>query len=237
MTHLGKTAIVLGMGQLKLALAQFAWGGRRKGAGRKPTSPGHRMPHRIRPWHDKSLPLHVTLRVVGGLRSLRDKDLTVAIGESFRALVGSERAKRFRICAFSLQTDHVHLLVEASNREALSKGMRSVTIRIAKAVNRTLGRRGKVVQDRFHVHVLKTPMDVRNALVYVFFNCFKHRVRQGEIENGLDCRSSAAWFPGWTHVRPLTARPPVSPAETWLRGTGWTMHGLLRRWERPAAVR
>jgi hypothetical protein len=50
---------------------------------------------------------------------------------------------------FSAQTDHLHLLVEADDPTRFERGMRGLTIRIAKAVNRALGRVGRVWGDRF----------------------------------------------------------------------------------------
>ena len=41
-------------------------------------------------------------------------------------------------------------------------------------VNQMTVRRGALFRDRHHRHALKTPREVRNALVYVLFNARKH---------------------------------------------------------------
>ena len=82
--------------------------------------------------------------------------------------------ERFRVTHFSVQRDHLHLIVEADNRAALESGLRSLSIRLALRINRVLGRHGTVWADRHHRHTLKTPREVRNALVYVLMNVKKH---------------------------------------------------------------
>jgi putative transposase len=154
------------------------WGGKRAGAGRKPTRPGKRIEHRARPEHLAHQPVHATVRVVQGLPSLREEELAAAIGASLRELVDAERAQVFRLCEFSLQHDHVHMVVEAEDTMALSNGMKAINIRLAKAVNRTLGRSGRVIQDRYHQHKLSCPTETRNALVYLLFN-WKNTARRG----------------------------------------------------------
>jgi REP element-mobilizing transposase RayT len=233
LTHAQYTAIVIGM-QMRLELPPIrTWGGERKGAGRKPTRPGHRIEHTARPWHDGREPVHVTFRVVRGLR-LRRFQVAREIGKSFRALVGGALEERFRVVVFCVLEDHVHLIVEARDRAALTQGMRSVTIRLARAVNRVLGRRGRVVVDRYHARALRTPTEVRNGLNYVLQNGRKHGAPESEFVDGLDSRSSAHWFPGWADYPPRPG-PPVSTARTHLLRQGWKFRGPLRRTERPAA--
>ena len=144
--------------------APRTWGGRRTGAGRKPT-PGRRsgVPHRRRPEHVAAHPVHVTLRAVAAVRCLRSDRLFPSVR---RALAASSRTG-FRILEFSLQNDHIHLIAEAEHGRALSGGVRGLAIRLARAVNRALGRRGRVWNDRYHARPLTTPRAVRHALVYV----------------------------------------------------------------------
>src|SRR5213078_4798003 len=61
-------------------------------------------------------------------------------------------------------TDHLHLIVEADDRATLARGVRGLTIRMARAVNRALGRRGAVCADRYHSRALTSPRAVRHAL-------------------------------------------------------------------------
>ena len=204
------------------------WGGRRAGAGRKPT-PGHRpgVPHRCRPEHRPAHPVHVTLRAVNALRCLRSDRVFPAVQH---ALAASSRAS-FRILHFSVQNDHVHLIVEADHRKALSGGVRGLAIRLARAVNRVLCRRGRVWSDRYHARALSTPRTVRHALVYVLMNFKKHL--HACIK--LDPCSSAPWFSGWARYRAAapSGAPPVAVARTWLARVGWLRHGAIDPAERP----
>lgn len=204
----------------QLGLSWRTWGGRRAGAGRKP-SPGRRLvPHRRRSVHDRHNPVHVTLRAAAGLPSLRQAKIFGAMRAAFT--VASK--KRFRLLHFSVQTDHVHLLVEGDGTSELRRGIQGLAIRVAKAINRTLGRRGRVWGDRHHSRELSTPREVRNALVYVLQNWRKHIAGA----RGADPRSSAAWFAGWrTPIGVPPGRPPVAAPLTWLLRVGWRRRGLI----------
>jgi putative transposase len=128
-----------------------------------------------------------------------------------------------------VQDDHVHLLVEADDKHKLSAGMRGLAIRIARSVNKFLGRKGDFWSDRYHARALKTPREVRNVIVYILMNHRKH----GHVA-ALDPRSSAAWFDGF---RGAITRPPPDPPirapQTWLASVGWKRHGLIDISESP----
>jgi putative transposase len=79
-----------------------------------------------------------------------------------------------RVVHFSVQGNHLHLIVEAEGRDALSKSMKGLAVRVAVGLNRLAGRRGTVFADRYHVHVLATPREVANTLRYVLENHRKH---------------------------------------------------------------
>jgi putative transposase len=154
----------------QLELPTRTWGGRRRGAGRKP-APGRRaVPHRRRVVHDRRCPVHVTLRSARGLPSFRDERLFRAV----RAALAQASRHRFRVLHFSVQADHLHWLVEADEPTGFERGVRGLAIRVAKAVNCALGRVGRVWGDRYHARMLRTPREVRNALVYVLSNWLKH---------------------------------------------------------------
>jgi REP element-mobilizing transposase RayT len=71
----------------------------------------------------------VTLRLRRDVPSLRTHRLVREVERSLR--VSCERG-RFRVVHYSLQRDHVHLLVEAENALALGSGMQSIGARIAR---------------------------------------------------------------------------------------------------------
>ncbi len=145
------------MGQLSLPKTA-GWGGRRKGAGRK-KKPGAGVGHGRRT-RLSNLPVHVTLRVRGDVWNLRSRRCFRAL---HRAFLHADPRLGLQLCGFSVQGNHLHFLVEAENTRALSRGMQGLTIRMAKALNRVMQRRGKVFADRFHAHVLRTPTEVKNA--------------------------------------------------------------------------
>jgi len=216
---------VVSTGQLEIRFR--TWGGRRRGAGRKPSGRKVGVPHRPRPLHERRHPVHVTLRADRRLPSLREERLVLALR---RGLARASRCE-FRILQFSIQTDHVHLMVEAEDRSALSRGVQGLGIRLAKAVNSVLGRRGKVWTDRFHARPLRSPREVRNGLVYVLQNWRKHLPAVG----GIDPCSSAPWFTGWRKASSsMSGSPPVYPPRTWLAAVGWQRHGLIGLDEAPA---
>ncbi|MBL8717544.1 MAG: hypothetical protein JNL79_16275 [Myxococcales bacterium] len=204
------------------------WGGRRPGAGRKRIAPRPLVPHRPRPPHVGWAPVHLTLRCMAGLPSLRSMEVFPAVVAALRASQGVA----FRVVHFSVQDNHVHLLVEANDSSALRAGARSLGVRLARAINRACGRQGRVLDDRYHTRALRTPREVRFALAYVLFNFKKHQVR---VPTRLDPCSSAPWCDGF-RAQPgatLEGAPVVAP-HTWLARVGWRRHGLLSPDEHPA---
>jgi putative transposase len=157
---------------VQLELRPRAWGGRRKGAGRpkRVRQTGDPMPHYQRPQF-KRLPVHITLRVLRDVGNLRTKECFKELKRAFR--LGGDRFG-MRLNEFSVQANHLHLIVEANDKEALARGLQGLAIRVAKAINRASGREGSVFADRYHAHLLKTPTEVRNAVVYVRRNFHKH---------------------------------------------------------------
>ncbi len=142
----------------------------------------------------------------------------------------------FRVVQFSVQTDHIHMIVEADDTIALSRGMRGLSIRLARNINRVAGRKGNVFGDRYHARALGTPHEVRRGFVYVLLNFRKHLGRAA----GVDPASSGFWFHGWKS-RVVSEPPgwngeemvPVQPARTWLARQGWRRHGLIDVAEQP----
>ena len=227
------------------------WGGARPGAGRRP---GARpaTPHRARPTQHAGEPVLVTLRA--RLAPLRSQHVFPTVRLAL-ARASRRSPKRFRIAHFSVQHDHLHLVVEAKDKRALSSGMRSVAIRVAQYVNHLLGRRGPLWASRWHGRALASPREVRNALVYVLANFRKHARRP--VRAGLDPFSSAAVFDGWlgwrraSGVAPPFAEPrrwrrdheddperadgagATFASQTWLGRAGWRRHGLVRLSETP----
>src|SRR6266704_1507901 len=100
------------------------WGGRRAGAGRKRIAPRPLVPHGVRPAHAERHPVHVTLRRRADLPSLRGSRLYRAV----RGALSKSSKPCFRVLHFPVQGDHLHLIGEATDRMALSHGMRGLAI-------------------------------------------------------------------------------------------------------------
>jgi REP element-mobilizing transposase RayT len=197
----------------------------------------------VREAHSSLHPVHVVLR--SKFKPLRSQFVFPTIR---RALAKATRARKdFRITQFSVQGDHVHLIVEAGSTTALSRGMQGLAIRIARAVNSLVNRSGKVWADRFFSRALKSPRVVRNALAYVLNNFRKHRA-SGAAQ--IDPYSSAPYFSGFRELAgaspcesranlnlPLVPRgvappeesegAPIVGARTWLGTGGWRRGGTI----------
>ena len=169
------------------------------------------------------------MRAMRGVPSLRSAHVFRAVRRGLA--IASTTA--FRIVHFSVQTNHVHLLVEAEGTRALGHGMQGLGIRLAKAVNRVLARTGRVWSDRYHCRALRTPRETRNGLVYVLLNGRKHHV----TGRGIDRCSSGAWFAGWRQRTETPAGPsPVSAPRTWLLRIGWRRGGSIGLDDAPAGT-
>jgi REP element-mobilizing transposase RayT len=235
------------MGAVQLSLFATAKPKRRR-RGRVP--PGRKprvervgfVRHRTRAVHDENHPVHVTMR-------------RVRLGPNFRTQVASavivcELAnacrKGVRVVQYSIQEDHLHLMIEGRDSGDLSAQMRKLFSRIAMMVNAAIGRRGSLFRDRHHRHELGTPREVRNALVYILFNARKHTHGARSVQALFDAPdpfSSALWFDDWAeHARPpprgALPEPLHSKPRTWLATAGWKRAGgALRFDESPRSPR
>ena len=135
------------------------WGGPERGGGRKPKE-GAGVRHLPREAVNGREPAHVTVKLRGGLPSLRTMDTDRVLRGAFEK--GCERFG-FRLVHYSVQRDHIHMLVEAEDGRALARGMQGLLVRVAKALNKLWRRVGSVFADRFHSRLLKTPSEVKNA--------------------------------------------------------------------------
>jgi REP element-mobilizing transposase RayT len=181
----------------------------------------------------RNCPSHVTLRLRSVTPSLRSARFLRELRPSLRR--ACERGG-FRVVHYSVQRNHLHLLVESAGKEALGRGMKAISARVARAAQRAFGLSGPVLHGRYHLRVLRTPREVRSALAYVLLNARKHWRERHESSppEGLDAASSGRWFDGWRRV-PGEREPPSAPAEppevapprTWLLSLGWRRHGLV----------
>ena len=218
------------------------WGGKRRGAGRKPKGERAGAPHAKRAALAARFPVHVTVRLEKGLPSLRRKEAYRVLKRAFAA--GSGRFG-FRLVEYAVLSNHVHLVAESSDERSLARGMQGLSVRIARALNRLWQRVGRVFADRYHARILRTPREVRNALVYVLHNARKHGVW---ASRGADPYSSGETFDGWNDEMREKGRRAgeqrtsssrlglLSRARTWLLKVGWRRHGLLSLQDVPTSA-
>jgi len=226
------------------------WGGQRDGAGRPPSGPRSSERHKKRASFKSSEPLHIVARVEPGVGRLRKRHMYKAI--RWATLCAAKR-EDFRIVHLSIQHNHLHLIVEAENKRALSRGMQSFQISAAKQINwaiskrQTTPRHGRVFTDRYHARILKSPMLVRRALAYVLNNWRRHGEDRAPFTNTwkVDPFSTGLFFNGWKEreERPFWALPPPGYESlfawfprTWLLKEGWRRHGTVSLYETPGPL-
>ncbi|HZS37652.1 MAG TPA: transposase [Polyangia bacterium] len=153
----------------------------------------------------------MTLRVRDHVYNLRSNRCFRVLARSFER--GRDKFG-FRLNHFSVQGNHVHFVVEANDKRALSRGMQGLAVRMARALNRVMGIKGAVFADHYHARILKTPTEVLNVLKYQLHNRDKH-LRAPARVGAIDPRCSWA-----------LAEPPTVAPRTWLLLRGWRRASL-----------
>jgi REP element-mobilizing transposase RayT len=226
-----------------------ARGGKRRGAGRKPKGKRAGSPHKTRPELAARHPVHVVLRVIAAVGSLRRRCTYKAIRE---ATLTTACREDFRIVHLSIQRTHLHLIVEAENKDALAAGMQGFQISAAKHLNAAISRgkagprrRGTVFPDRYHAEIITSPRQARNVLAYVIVNWRKHKedLVYPMSTWTIDWFSTAVSFPGWKEYgdEPFLWRGPatydpliVYQPRTWLLREGWKKSGSISCHDTPS---
>jgi REP element-mobilizing transposase RayT len=215
---------------------------RKRGAGRPKKGKYASERHKVRPTLTGREPVLITTRLRRGNASLRRGKIYEAIRRALRKAIARSD---FRIVHLSIQSNHVHLVVEADDKMALARGMQGLLISAARHINRAWNRSGTVFPDRYHQRVLKTPRQCRNAIRYVLNNWRRHRedLVDEPANWRLDRFSSAIRFTGWKELgsgQAWTAPPdyeplPTAAPTTWLLVIGWMRHGLIGAHEVPGS--
>ena len=175
------------------------------------------------------------MRARAGLRTFRCQRVLFAFARAIaRANQRSLRPGQYRIVHFSIQGNHVHLLVEAEDRDALRSGSQGLAIRFARAFNHVFERSGNVWAERHDRRAIRSPRQLRNVLVYILQNHRKHSPSK-ETAVSLDPCSSAIWFGGFSRAGPELEALAGSPIgrvrrcvvapKTWLLADGWRLRG------------
>jgi hypothetical protein len=145
------------------------------------------------------------MRMAGRVWNLRSGRSKRVLNRAFLAATDRFGA---RVVQFAILGNHVHMLVEANNTAALVRGVKGLSIRIAKGLNRLMSTKGRVIGDRYHCRLLNTPSEVRNAIHYIRHNHRKHMAEVGE-------HLPASWIDPYESESPgigITLWPP----RTWL---------------------
>lgn len=152
---------------------------------------------------------------------------------------------------YSVQGNHMHLLVEAGSTRALSRGMQALSIRMARGLNRMMKRRRRpVFADRFHSQPIRTALQARRAMRYVLNNRRRHMRQFTKLASPryVDPFSSAwtsgafrealdpSYNPGMALGAEFARPPPIARARSWLLSTGWKRGGLLELAETPGPL-
>jgi len=140
-----------------------------KKAGRKPkTDAGIR--HTARPELERPSSLHLTVKIEKEKANLKNKFILKILKKAIL------NARRFnlKIIHYSLEFDHVHLLIEAENNIILGKGMQSFGVTFSKAINRHRNVSGQVYKHRYHFRKITSAKQLKNVMNYIFKNGVKH---------------------------------------------------------------
>jgi len=136
---------------------------------------------------------------------------------------------------FSIQGNHLHFIGESKSNKSLADGMKSLGGRFAKLLRAKFGGNGSVFKGRYHLHVLKTPTEMKRALEYVLLNSAKHK----DVIEHIDPYSSGSVFRDWKKLVSVRLSglleedvyffselrkevfPELSPPRSWLGTIGW----------------
>jgi len=149
-------------------------------------------------------------RIQRGLPSLRTPRALRRLERAFR--LGKER-DGFALIHYSIQQDHLHLMVEVKNRRKLSKGLQALGIRLAKSLNAFWHRRkGNVFAERYFAAALEGWRQIWRTIRYVVNNGRKHGTWRKPRQ--ADPYSSGPWYWPWRdsdNCRPLRRSPVMEP--------------------------
>lgn len=141
-----------------------------KGAGRpRIHDPG--ISHRKRPCLKKPSSLHLTIKVKRIKAEMKNRTVLILLK---RAILNA-RKQGLRIIHFSLEYDHVHLLVEAADNLVLGKGMQAFGVTLSKAINRLKKLNGEVYKHRYHFRKITSTRELKVVMNYIFSNGMKHK--------------------------------------------------------------
>lgn len=194
---------------MKKTFTMSGWGGVRKNAGRK-REISRGVSHREREHVSGRTPVHINFKYRTHVRNKTTLKL-------LKRSISNARSHGLRVLHFSFQTNHVHLIVEADNNALLTLGMRSLTITFARGM-----KMGKVQVQRYHLHVLRTIQETRNAINYVLFNQQRHEKGTcstvNEYSSVLSLQDGILLVQNWSRRKKMVLR--IENGEGWKADSG-----------------
>lgn len=180
---------------------------------------------------DFKKPLMITMNLKQGIQGFRNRRML----EKFKECARESKAFGVHVLHFSLQRDHIHVFIEAKDNSSLARGMKSLGGRMGRALRSILGGRGSVFKGRYHLRVLHSPSQTKNALAYVLLNQSNHEKEAPRV----DYYSSAAHFGEWKtligrrwrtklsefNLETVELPDYLSEPRSWLASEGWRRAG------------
>lgn len=140
-----------------------------KGAGR-PAIHDKSIRHVERERIEKLTSLHLTIKVRENKAGIKNKSVLKILHQAIKRA----RLKNLKVIHYTLEYNHIHLLVEAYGHKNLHQGMQSFGISLAKQINRLKSLKGAVYKHRYHLRKLSSARELKNVLHYIFNNGIHH---------------------------------------------------------------
>jgi len=141
-----------------------------KGAGR-PALWDKGIRHTLRPRLKKASSLHLTIKVKKIKAEIKNK----AVLNLLKRAISNARKQGLIIIHYTLEYDHINLLIEADNNSTLAKGMQSLGVTLSKGINRLKKLKGAVYKHRYHFRQISSPSELKKVMSYIFNNGLKHK--------------------------------------------------------------
>jgi REP element-mobilizing transposase RayT len=151
--------------------------------------------------------MHLTIKVEKRKAGLKNKSILKVLK---RAILKG-RSSGLRIIHFTLEYDHVHLLVESDCKIKLGRGMMRFGVTLAKGINKFQKGSGQVYKHRYHQRFINSGRDLKNVLNYIFKNGLKHKTASTLVNPFNSIRAEVQHFlmknrrviPDWELIRIL----------------------------------
>ncbi len=124
--------------------------------------------HRRREYIGRPHSLHVTVKL--NRADIKNKSILKIL----RYAIQRARFRGLRVVHYTLEHNHVHLLIEGESNLMLSKGMQGLGVSLAKKINSLLRIKGQRYKHRYHLRILRSASQVRNVINYILKNGMKH---------------------------------------------------------------